>query len=90
MSAEPQLAKRQPFTREDIDFKGGHAGVPHIARQWELSPHDPPRVAMTALSEFIPFQIGDLKSTLEIVRRIAATPRIRAALQDDLTDNRHL
>jgi hypothetical protein len=29
LSAEPQLAKLQPFTSEDIDFKGGHADVQH-------------------------------------------------------------
>ncbi|MGD0262738.1 MAG: hypothetical protein ABSD29_23475 [Verrucomicrobiota bacterium] len=83
LSTEPQLAKLQPFTSEDIDFKGGHADVQHIARQLELSPHYPPKVAMTALSGIIPFQIGDLKSTIEIVRRIpglsdsVATPAIQ-------------
>ena len=29
LSAEPQFAKLQPFTSEDIDFKGGHADVQH-------------------------------------------------------------
>ena len=84
LSAEPQLAKLQPFTSEDIDFKGGHADVQRIARQLELTPAYPPKVALTALSGFIPIQIGDLKSTIEVIRRIpglsdsAATPAIQA------------
>lgn len=84
LSAEPQLEKLQPFTSEDIDFKGSRADVQRIARQLELSPSYPPKVAMTALAGTIPFQIGDLKSTIEIVRRIPGisdsvnTPAIQA------------
>jgi hypothetical protein len=84
LSADPQLEKLRPFTSEDIDFKGGHADVQRIARQLELNPSYPPKVAITALSGFIPFQIGDLKSTIEVVRRIpgisdsADTPAIQA------------
>ena len=37
LSTEPQLEQLQPFTSEDIDFKGGHADVQRIARQLELS-----------------------------------------------------
>jgi len=74
LAAEPQLATFQPFTSEDIDFKGNHADVERIARQLELNPGYPPRVAMTALSGFISFQIGDLKSTIEVVRRIPGIP----------------
>jgi hypothetical protein len=70
LSAEPQLAKLQPFTSEDIDFKGGHADVERIARQLELNPNYPATVEMTNLSGFIPFKIGDLKSAIEVVRRI--------------------
>ena len=60
----------QPFTSEDIDFKGGSADVQRIARQLELTPGYPPKVQMTALAGVIPFQIGGLKSNIEIVRRI--------------------
>ena len=82
LSTDPQLEKLQPFTSEDIDFKGGHADVQHIARQLDLNPSYPPKVAMTALSGLISFQIGDLKSTIEVVRRIpgisdAKTPAIQ-------------
>lgn len=80
---DPQLEKLRPFSSEDIDFKGGRADVLRIARQLELNPSYPPKVQMTALSGFIAFQIGDLKSAIEVVRRIpgiadADTPAIQA------------
>ena len=83
LSANPQLEKLQPFTSEDIDFKGGSADVQRIARQLELAPGYPSKVQMTALAGFIPFQIGDLKSAIEVVRRIpgisdTGTPAIQA------------
>ena len=70
LPADPQLEKLKPFTSEDIDFKGGSDDVQHIARQLELTPGYPAKVQMTALAGTIPFQIGDLKSNIEIVRRI--------------------
>ena len=70
LATEPQLEPLQPFTSEDIDFKGGTADVQRIARQLDLSPGYPPKVQMTALAGVIPFQIGDLKSVIEVVRRI--------------------
>jgi len=75
LAAEPELAKLQPFTSQDIDFKGGRADVQHIADQLHLNPSYPPKVAMTALSGFIPFQIGDLKSSIEVVRHITGIPK---------------
>ena len=85
LSADPQLEKLRPFTSEDIDFKGSSADVQRIARQLELAPGYPPKVQMTALAGFIPFHIGDLKSAIEVVRRIpgisdAHTPAIQADL----------
>lgn len=82
-STDPQLEKLRPFTSEDIDFKGSHADVQRIARQLDLNPSYPPKVQMTALVGFISFQIGDLKSAIEVVRRIpgisaTATPAIQA------------
>jgi hypothetical protein len=63
--------------------KASSADVQRIARQLELAPGYPPKVQMTALAGFIPFQIGDLKSAIEVVRRIpgisdAGTPAIQA------------
>ncbi|MBK8001615.1 MAG: hypothetical protein IPK15_23655 [Verrucomicrobia bacterium] len=57
LAAEPELQKYLPFTSEDIDFKGNHEDVQRIARQLALHPSDPPKVALTALSGTIPFQI---------------------------------
>ena len=70
LSAEPELKLFQPFTSEDIDFKGGKDDVQRIAQQLELTAGYPPKVEMTALAGVIPFRIGDLKSSIEIVRRV--------------------
>ncbi len=70
LPSDPQLEKLKPFTSEDIDFKGGSEDVQRIARQLELTPGYPPKVQMTALAGTIPFHIGNLKSNIEIVRRI--------------------
>jgi hypothetical protein len=70
LPVEPQLESLQPFTSEDIDFKGGAGDVQRIARQLALAPGYPPKVQMTALAGTIPFQIGDLKSNIEVVRRL--------------------
>ena len=84
LHADPQLEKLQPFTSEDIDFKGSRADVQRIARQLDLNPSYPPKVQMTALAGFISFQIGDLKSAIEVVRRIPGvsnavdTPTVQA------------
>lgn len=70
LAHEPELEKLKPFTSEDIDFKGGRDDVAHIAGQLKLPPAYPNKVALTALAGVIPFQIGDLKSNIEVVRRI--------------------
>lgn len=70
LEAEPELRPLQPFTSEDIDFKGNAEDVRRIARQLGLNPVFPVKVAMTALAGVIPFRIGDIKSNIEIVRRV--------------------
>jgi hypothetical protein len=70
LPTEPQLKPLQPFTSEDIDFKGGRIDVQRIARQLELTPRYPHKVQMTALAGVIPFQVGGLKSSIEVVQRI--------------------
>ena len=67
---EPELKYLQPFTSEDIDFKGGKEDVKRIAEQLHLAPEYPPKVEMTALAGCIPFQIGALESNIEVVRAI--------------------
>jgi hypothetical protein len=84
LHTEPQLEELRPFTSEDIDFKGNREDVQRIARQLDLHPAYPPKVQMTALAGFIPFQIGDLKTAIEVVRRIPGisdavdTPAVQA------------
>jgi len=84
LSAEAELEKLQPFTSQDIDFKGSRADVERIARQLGLNPSYPPKVAITALSGFISFQVNGLRSSIEVVRRIPGisdhvkTPAIQA------------
>jgi hypothetical protein len=84
LSREPELQSLQPFTSQDIDFKGNHEDVERIAQQLESSPGYPPKVAMTALAGVIPVQIGGQKSVIEVVRQItgisdsAQTPAIEA------------
>lgn len=84
LSHEPELQSLQPFTSQDIDFKGNSEDVQHIAQQLESSPGYPPKVAMTALAGVIPVQVGGQKSVIEVVRRIAGisdsaqTPAIEA------------
>jgi hypothetical protein len=70
---EQELKDLQPFTSEDIDFKGGKEDVKRIAEQLHLAPQYPPKVEMTALAGCIPFQIGDLKSNIEVVRTVPGT-----------------
>lgn len=84
LTREPELNSLRPFTSEDIDFKGTHDDVQRIARQLESHASYPPKVAITALAGQVPFQIGGLNSTVEVVRRIpgvsgsANTPAIQA------------
>ena len=70
LETEPQLRPLQPFTSEDIDFKGNAEDVRRIARQLGLNPVFPVKVAMPALAGVIPFRISDIKSNIEIVRRV--------------------
>jgi hypothetical protein len=76
--AEPELESLQPFTSQDIDFKGNRDDVQRIAEQLESSPNYPSKVAMTALAGIVPIQIGDQKSVSEVVRQI---PGVSSAAQ---------
>jgi hypothetical protein len=74
LATEPQLEPLQPFTSQDIDFKGGSDDVRRIAAQLNLHAIFPARVQMTALAGSIAFDIGGLKSNIEVVRRIPGIP----------------
>jgi hypothetical protein len=75
LADEPELKSLQPFTSEDIDFKGTREDVQRIARQLALHPSYPTKVAMTALAGTVSFRIGDLKSNIEIVRHVPGVSR---------------
>jgi hypothetical protein len=64
------LTEFRPFASRDIDFMGDRSDVEHIAGQLQLPPLYPPKVAMTALSGMIPLNIGNAKSSIEVVRHI--------------------
>jgi len=76
LACEPELKPLQPFTSEDIDFKGGFEDVQRIARQLKLAAAYPHKVEMTALAGSIPFRISGGKSNIEVVRRI---PGVRSS-----------
>lgn len=67
---DPKLEPLQPFTSEDIDFKGNRSDVERIAKQLNLPPVFPDRREMTSLAGAIPFRIGGIASNIEVVRRI--------------------
>lgn len=71
---EPDLQHLLPFTSEDIDFKGERKDVQLIAEQLGLIPRYPHKVEMTVLAGFIEFRVGDLKSNIEVVRKIPGVP----------------
>lgn len=71
---DPNLQNLQPFTSEDIDFKGNRDDVELIARQLKLQPVFPHPREMTALAGAIPFRIGSLGSNIEVVRTIPGVP----------------
>ena len=71
---DPNLESLQPFTSEDIDFKGNRHDVELIAKQLNLRPVFPDPREMTSLAGAIPFRIGDLGSNIEVVRRIPGAP----------------
>ena len=71
---DPNLERLQPFTSEDIDFKGNRSDVERIAKQLNLPPVFPDRREMTSLAGAIPFRIGGIASNIEVVRRIPGAP----------------
>jgi len=54
LAAEPELRKLQPFTSEDIDFKGSHEDVQRIACQLALHPSYPPKVVTRSADLRVP------------------------------------
>jgi hypothetical protein len=61
-SIEPSLELFQPFTSEDIDFKGNRSDVELIAKQLNLKPAFSDPKEMTSLAGVIPFCIDGFDS----------------------------
>lgn len=70
LPTEPELRQLLPFTSEDIDFHGRREDVQRIADQLNQKPAYPHRVVLTALAGAVPFSVGNVKSSVEIVRRV--------------------
>ncbi len=81
LKAESGLREYIPFTSGDIDFRGNHDDVRHIARQLELTAVFPDKVSMTSLAGAIPVRIGAEPSIIEVVRLI---PGVTVATVDTL------
>ncbi len=73
-SFESSLELFQPFTSEDIDFKGNRNDVELIAKQLNLKPAFPDSKEMTSLAGIIPFRINGFDSCIEVVRTIPGAP----------------
>lgn len=81
LPVEPALRELLPFTSEDIDFRGNREDVQRIADQLKQPAVYPHKIAMTALAGMVPFRIGGVDCSIEIVRRI---PGVTAAAVDAL------
>lgn len=73
-AVEPRIDSLQPFTSEDIDFKGNRSDVDLIAQQLSLKPEYPASKEMTSLAGVIPFRLDGFGSCIEVVRRIPGAP----------------
>jgi hypothetical protein len=71
---DPNLEELQPFTSEDIDFKGNRSDVEFMAKQLDLVPAFPNPKEMTSLAGAIPIRLGTVRSNIEVVRRIPGAP----------------
>jgi len=81
LPVEPALHQLLPFTSEDIDFRGNREDVQRIADQLKLPAVYPHKIAMTALAGMVPFRVGGVDCSIEIVRRI---PGVAAAAVEAL------
>ena len=75
-AAEVELEAWRPFTSHDIDFKGNHRDVIHLAQTLKVRARLPSSKEMTALAGAIPLQIAGSPSTIEIVRLVPGLTEI--------------
>jgi hypothetical protein len=87
LAKESGLAQWMPFTSKDIDFQGNRDDVLRIAKALGVRAQLPDSREMTALAGIIPFEIGDLRTNIEVVRSFPGMPKARIH-QWALTANR--
>ena len=75
LQKEPELSEWLPFTSKDIDFQGNRADVLRIAKELGVRALLPASREMTALAGIIPFRVGDLRTSVEVVRFFPGMPR---------------
>jgi hypothetical protein len=74
MEKEPELAQWLPFTSKDIDFQGDREDVLRIAKVLGVRAQLPGSREMTALAGIIPFRIGGLQTSIDVLRRFPGMP----------------
>jgi hypothetical protein len=67
---EPELVAWQPFTSEDLDFRGNRDDVLRIAAQLKRVARFPHKKLMTAFAGAIPWRIGERESAIDFVRHV--------------------
>jgi hypothetical protein len=87
LEKEPGLAQWLPFSSKDIDFQGGREDVLRIAKTLGVRAQLPSSREMTALAGIIPFNIGELRTSIEVLRSFPGMPKARIQ-QWALTANR--
>jgi hypothetical protein len=75
LGQEPGLTVWLPFTSKDIDFHGDRQDVLRIAKDLGVRAQLPDSREMTALAGVVPFEIGKLRTTVEVLRSFPGMPR---------------
>jgi hypothetical protein len=87
LEKELGLAQWLPFNSKDIDFHGDRKDVLSIAKTLGVRAQLPGSREMTALAGIIPFKIGELRTSIEVLRSFPGMPKARIQ-QWALTANR--
>jgi len=77
LAKEIGLAQWMPFASKDIDFQGNRDDVLRIAKAFGVRAQLPNSREMTALAGIIPFEIGDRRTNIEVVRPFPGMPKAK-------------
>jgi hypothetical protein len=77
LEEEPELSQWLPFSSKDIDLQGDREDVLRIAKDLSARAQLPNRREMTALAGIIPFVMGDLRTSIEVVRSFPGMPKAK-------------